>query len=134
MRPLHLAQRKASDIGPLQPPITAEESRWWTSVRSDFRRRVMLRVGVPFFVVWLAVALISKPHKIFTLDSLWFIPAMTALTLGMAWLQFRALESAQRDQEVRLRRIRRSLEPSADDEPPSGHAEATAQDHARERG
>jgi hypothetical protein len=101
--------RGAAEIMSLEPPPTPEELRWWNSVRPRYRNRSMLRTGGPFFLVWIGVALISNPAKLFTPTALWFIPAMSLLSVGAAWLQYRTTEKHQRDQELRWKRIRESI-------------------------
>ncbi len=94
---------------PLDPPITDEEKQWWRVKRRDLVRRVILRQGLPMFLVFTIGGILAKPDKVLTVRTLWFFPVMLGLAALQTWITVRLQERNQRDGEVRWQRIRETL-------------------------
>jgi hypothetical protein len=97
------------DAPALSPPITTDEERWWMQKRKSLRAYVVLRWGVPQFLVFTMAAVYQHPEKLLDASMLWLVPAMGLMAVLSSLGMWKSSEKAQRDQEVRWKRIRESL-------------------------
>ena len=97
----------------LEPPATPDEERWWAMARRRFYRTMLLRMALPFFLVFTVSTALARPEKL--LRNLPFL-ALMAVAAGL--LTGKMAERAQRLQEIRHKRIRESILADPPDEKP----------------
>src|SRR5207237_181829 len=99
----------STDVPALSPPVTPDEERWWAQIRKPLRARLILRWGLPQFLVYVGAATYQHPEKFLHVSTLWFVPAMGLLAGFTSLGMWASSEKRQRDQEVRWKRIRETL-------------------------